>query len=226
MFITRSFCCRPLCVLILMNCAARVTLTLPFWDLANLVLAHLFPHHVPALLLRCDMNVALSLVFAWSVEVMFVIPGGKLKRGFAPSRSSGTQRPFSRVTDLTLVHPSGILVQSLLRPQLHSLPKHLLPNWQNLLHTHTHSRARQCVPDLVSWKACRREVCDVGWWMQSVYSAPHVSLMDVDDWLGDCVSSLPSLSVSKCLYSSAFSDPCMHRITVVWFYSWPCICYA
>lgn len=57
---------------------------------------------------RCPLvwNVC-GFISAFSVYLRPVMPCGKLKWVFARSLSLATQRHFSRVTDLTLVHPFG-----------------------------------------------------------------------------------------------------------------------
>lgn len=77
------------------------------------------------------------------------MPGGKLKWGFAPSRSLGTQRHFSRVTALTLVHPFGTLVQIPAVPTA-ALCTKTPPSKLTTTLTHTHSGVKRSAPDLVS----------------------------------------------------------------------------
>lgn len=127
-------------------------------------------------------------------------PGGELP----PSWSSGARRQFSPVTALTLMRPSGVLVPSPLCPQLWSIPKHLLQNWQS--HSTQESEtecSRSCFlcrnPSGVS--ECKYSPSNPHllcyWWIwitgEGVFVLVHCHV-----------------SGSRCPSSCPFSDPCVH----------------
>lgn len=134
-----------------MNCAARETLTLCVLGSGfSPTLFWLISSHS---LLQVSSGMKCMWVYLCvCVYLRPVMPCGKLKWVFARSLSLATQRHFSRVTDLTLVHPFGTLVQSLLCPYLHFV----LSNRQKHLPTVEGNRVLQLL--FPRTKACRSSV--------------------------------------------------------------------
>lgn len=129
---------------------------------------------------RCPLvwNVC-GFISAFCVYLRPVVPCGKLKWVFARSLSLATQRHFSRVTDLTLVHPFGTLVQSLLCPYLHFVLKHPLSNRQKHLPTAEGNKVLQLL--FPRTKACRSSVqCQV---MDAVHLICSLCVTDGCGWL-------------------------------------------